>query len=361
MKQAELRQISSTDYKYEFQMLNDKILDFNIKRSRNLPKLEKRITKIKQLFSELNLFRLKVFKTDSKIESFEYEIQQASDGIYQMQLEKEVAKTQYDQAKVQAKDANDRYKSAKKNAITETVELFDSEPQENIQELHTIIASLEAQKNALAEVDPYLLKEYEERVEQINQLTVVFDELSAEHDKASDEIQELHLSWKARLDSITEKISESFSESFSSIGCAGSVLIRSDPDYSKWGIEIHVKFRDSETLQLLTGSRQSGGERSVSTMLYLISLQSLSASPFRVVDEINQGMDPRNERLVHKLIVKAACSDEQTSQYFLITPKLLPDLEYHERLKVLCIFNGTWQPNDLDIKQEIAFQKRIKV
>ena len=34
-----------------------------------------------------------------------------------------------------------------------------------------------------------------------------------------------------------------------------------------------VKFRDSEQMQLLTASRQSGGERSVSTMLYLIALQ----------------------------------------------------------------------------------------
>lgn len=30
-------------------------------------------------------------------------------------------------------------------------------------------------------------------------------------------------------------------------------------------------------------------ERSVSTILYLISMQDLSKCPFRVVDEINQG------------------------------------------------------------------------
>ena len=52
----------------------------------------------------------------------------------------------------------------------------------------------------------------------------------------------------------------------------------------------------------------------MSTMLYLISLQKMSSSPFRVVDEINQGMDPRNERVVHKLIVKAACDGAESSQ-----------------------------------------------
>ena len=76
-------------------------------------------------------------------------------------------------------------------------------------------------------------------------------------------------------------------------------------------------------------------------MLYLISLQGLSKSPFRVVDEINQGMDPRNERMVHKQIVQAACG-KHTSQYFLVTPKLLPDLEYHEDMRILCVMNGVW-------------------
>ena len=43
-----------------------------------------------------------------------------------------------------------------------------------------------------------------------------------------------------------------------------------------------------------TRTARAACERSVSTMLYLISLQELAA--FRVVDEINQGMDPVNER-----------------------------------------------------------------
>jgi hypothetical protein len=38
-----------------------------------------------------------------------------------------------------------------------------------------------------------------------------------------------------------------------------------------------VKFRDSEELQTLDANRQSGGERSVSTILYLIALQARGA------------------------------------------------------------------------------------
>ncbi|KAJ1497876.1 Structural maintenance of chromosomes protein 5, partial [Coelomomyces lativittatus] len=81
-------------------------------------------------------------------------------------------------------------------------------------------------------------------------------------------------------------------------------------------------------------------ERAVSTILFLLSLQRTSKAPFRLVDEINQGMDSRNERLVHHLLVQAA-SQPDAPQYFLITPKLLSDLTYSESMKVHCIMNGT--------------------
>jgi hypothetical protein len=47
------------------------------------------------------------------------------------------------------------------------------------------------------------------------------------------------------------------------IGCVGEVQLRQEEDYEKWGIDILVKFRDTERLQLLTGQRQSGGVTSL--------------------------------------------------------------------------------------------------
>ena len=70
-----------------------------------------------------------------------------------------------------------------------------------------------------------------------------------------------------------------------------------------------VKFRDEEELHVLDSQRQSGGERSVSTMLYLVALQDVTVCPFRVVDEINQGMDQYNERKIFMELVKAATGE----------------------------------------------------
>lgn len=63
---------------------------------------------------------------------------------------------------------------------------------------------------------------------------------------------------------------------------AGEVRLDPDPkeqpdfsQFDKFGVQIKVKFRDKEQLQELDAQRQSGGERSVSTMLYLMALQVL--------------------------------------------------------------------------------------
>ena len=58
--------------------------------------------------------------------------------------------------------------------------------------------------------------------------------------------------------------------------------------YDEYGIGVKVKFRDSEPMKDLDACHQSGGERSVSTMIYMLALQELAQVPFRVVDEINQ-------------------------------------------------------------------------
>jgi len=62
-------------------------------------------------------------------------------------------------------------------------------------------------------------------------------------------------------------------------------------EYSKYGIRIKVKFRDAEPLRELNAHHQSGGERSVTTVLYMMALQELAKVPFRCVDEINQVID----------------------------------------------------------------------
>ena len=60
-------------------------------------------------------------------------------------------------------------------------------------------------------------------------------------------------------------------------------------------------------------------------------------------------------------MVEIACK-EHTSQYFLITPKLLTGLRYDKRMKVLCIASGEFMPEnykELDVAKIIGIRRAI--
>jgi chromosome segregation ATPase len=228
--------------------------------------------------------------------------------------------------------------------------------------------------------DSNTIREFEEREKQIGKLHDKLSQFQTKLSEIDTAIVEIRRDWEPRLDALIQKISDAFADSFARIGCAGQVSldkVQAEPgpngepgghDFDQWSIQIHVKFRDHENLSLLNSHRQSGGERAVSTIFYLMALQSLSASPFRVVDEINQGMDPRNERMVHGRLVDIACDSESEDgsgggQYFLITPKLLSGLAYKPGMRVLCIYSGEHMPKDysqLDFKLAIRNMKAIR-
>ncbi|KAJ1359320.1 Structural maintenance of chromosomes protein 5 [Parelaphostrongylus tenuis] len=68
-------------------------------------------------------------------------------------------------------------------------------------------------------------------------------------------------------------------------------------EYSRIRYHGHGKFRQGERLRRPDDQVQSGGERSVATMLYLLALQELCPVPFRCVDEINQAISPASAKL----------------------------------------------------------------
>jgi chromosome segregation ATPase len=187
-------------------------------------------------------------------------------------------------------------------------------PEKTAADVEDDIETEQARLELIHEGNPNALKQYEERKVRIENLTTKIAELEEKLEEQNTAIREVQEVWEPELDALIAKISAAFSKSFQKIGCAGEVRIfKSDEGFDKWAAEILVKFREGENFQVLNAQRQSGGERAVSTVFYLMALQSMAKSPFRVVDEINQGMDPRNERVVHHRMVNIACQ-EHTSQ-----------------------------------------------
>jgi len=73
--------------------------------------------------------------------------------------------------------------------------------------------------------------------------------------------------------------------------------------------------------------------------LYILALQELTTVPFRVIDEINQGMDATNEARFFNLLCTLA-KGKNTPQYFLLSPKMLPTVDYPDNVEFHVIMSG---------------------
>ncbi|XP_036451673.1 structural maintenance of chromosomes protein 5 [Colossoma macropomum] len=244
--------------------------------------------------------------------------------------------------------------------VPEILRTAFSELPDTLDEIDAMLNEERARAECFTGLSEAVVEEYNKREKEIKNMEKELEEKTNALNTYRQNISEAKERWLNPLKSLVEQINEKFSDFFRSMHCAGEVDLHSEneEEYDKYGIRIRVKFRSSTQLHELTPHHQSGGERSVSTMLYLMSLQELNRCPFRVVDEINQGMDPVNERRVFDIVVKTACSGN-TSQYFFITPKLLQNLTYADEMTVLCVHNGPYMlpPNKWNDK---AFIRRVK-
>lgn len=257
-------------------------------------------------------------------------------------------------------------------------EKLEQLPVETIEEAQAALEEADAKANSIDE-NPDVMIQYEKLKQDIVETKDELENLGDAKEAQLQEIQRLKEPWEAALDNSLSKVTTLFGQYMQELGCAGEIVLRkggaeSPPaatpgtqelvthNFAEWGVEIQVKFREKAKMAVLSAQRHSGGERSVSTIMYLMALQELMVSPFRCVDEINQGLDERNERLVFKRIVenstKPPTRDDLTNhsgQYFLITPKLLPNLTdmEEEAVTVHIITNGPltfenprdWNPN----------------
>ncbi|KAM0260619.1 hypothetical protein ACHAQJ_002681 [Trichoderma viride] len=244
-------------------------------------------------------------------------------------------------------EKKDLYSSLAENRMATDIEMDISAEQANLELIHA--------------ANPNVIREFEKREQEIAKLMKKMDASGGKLAALTEQLDELMGKWEPKLDALVSKVNDAFAYNFEQISCAGEVRVDKNEDFDQWALDIMVKFRENESLQQLNAHRQSGGERAVSTIFFLMALQSMAQSPFRVVDEINQGMDPRNERMVHERMVEIACR-EHTSQYFLITPKLLTGLRYDPKMRVLCIASGEHMPKDgtkLNFGRCLKIQKRL--
>ncbi|XP_024025820.1 structural maintenance of chromosomes protein 5 [Morus notabilis] len=320
--------------------LIDQAEEFNIQRFHCSMEFKKLLVEAVLLKQNLAERQMASFEFEAKIRELELRLKEHEKSALQATMHFENCKNVVQNYREQLQNAKRLAESIA--VITPELEKEFLEMPSTIEELEAAIQDCRSQADSILCLNRNVIEEYEYRLRQIEAIST---KLEADREKLrrhKAEIDELKESWLVTLRRLVAKINDTFSRNFQEMAVAGEVsLDEHELDFNQFGILIKVKFREEGELQVLSAHHQSGGERSVSTILYLVSLQDLTHCPFRVVDEINQGMDPINERKMFQQLVRAA-SQPNTPQCFLLTPKLLPDLEYSEACSILNIVNGPW-------------------
>jgi len=216
-----------------------------------------------------------------------------------------------------------------------------------LEELRDVAEAAEAALAGIAPTDSRALERWAARAAAAARLRESAAAATADAAAAAATAARLRAAWAPALRALLATVSSRFGDAMRALGCDGRVDLGDDDpsgDPAAARADVSVRFRPGEPLARLDGARQSGGERSIATILYLVALQAVSASPFRVVDEINQGMDPVNERAVFELLAREAAG-AGAPQVLLLTPKLLPGLPLADpAVTVLQVVNGPVGP-----------------
>ena len=266
-------------------------------------------------------------------------------------------------------------------------EQLDQLAPSTLQEASVAMEEVQLKINSITK-NPELLDRYEKTRKLIEEKQEELNSLKDANNTQA-QLDRLAKNWEDRMSNILLKendcVNHKFQEYMKELDCAGEIKLNKNPskpsknskrtqsdseyNFKDYGIEMLVRFRESTQLSVLSAHAHSGGERSVGTIMYLMALQDMMVSPFRCVDEINQGLDDRNERLVFRRIVHNATSKpksedgtDHSGQYFLITPKLLPNLTDMEQedVTILCIFNGPFNFSHYNDWSAHILKKRIR-
>ncbi|CAL8076084.1 unnamed protein product [Orchesella dallaii] len=289
------------------------------------------------------VLRKKIRLLNARMEHLQNQLDEMQGDVRQFEAKVSVLQLQVEQA---AKEAE-----TNKKGVVQVSNLHEPPPEVAAGELNDEAVEKESlqantQLGFCMETDPKVVREYQEKMREIADLTKQKDVGEKKLAEVKEDIVTKKQAWLNPLQELIGTVNKNFGRYFTSMGCSGVVQLQKaddENDFAKYGIKILVKFRTSEPLSELGGTTggnlQSGGERYISTALYILALQQVTPAPFRFIDEINQGMDVTNEARFFTVLCSLA-NEPSSPQCFVLTSKMIPPLDYPDNVDFHIIFSG---------------------
>jgi chromosome segregation ATPase len=191
------------------------------------------------------------------------------------------------------------------------------QPYEVSEELKLVSAHIQKMQDVPEEAE----KIYNDYTGNIDELRVKLAQLQENKKAMLTELESRKRVWRDAMENLVESTDPAYQAVLSAADASGFIKFEEGADIEDAGIALYVGFRGGSptTLDPFT---QSGGERSVALMAFILSLQGRIVSPMRAMDEFDIHMDPRNREAMFKMIL-SQMKQREASQYLVITPSIL--------------------------------------
>lgn len=191
------------------------------------------------------------------------------------------------------------------------------------------ISAAEEQLRPLAHLSEDVEKMYSSYATMHEDLRGKAEQLTRNRQEVIAEVEKRLERWRNVVSTFLDSLETRYNEILQEVGATGELKLSVGKNVDQTGLDIMVGFKGAPPTRL-DSLTQSGGERSIALMAFLLTLQHHIASPFRAIDEFDVHLDPKNREVISRLIV-ASANELGETQYLAITPGQVnvPDTDVH--------------------------------
>ena len=192
-------------------------------------------------------------------------------------------------------------------------------------EIEGKIADAELALHKIGAVNMLAIEEYEKIQRQVDERTERKDTLSMERETLIERIQKYEQMKFEAFMTAFKAIDANFREIFARLTSgSGNLVLENEEDPFTGGLTFAVKPRDKKVHLL---SSLSGGEKSLTTLAFIFSIQHFIPAPFYALDEVDMSLDGANVERIAAMIQELAPSSQ-----FVIVSLRKPMIEAAQRI-----------------------------
>ncbi len=275
---------------------------------------------LSDLREERTQYDASVEEAETALQATKEEVASVEDRLRTLRQEREAALDKKNEAAVQLAETETRLQDLRETVKEDFERNLEAEPVDvpddfDAEEARSEVRSLRGTINALGDVNPLALEEYQEEKERLDFLREQKADLEEAEDTLLDTITEINETASERFLDTFNEIRESFGAIFTELfgeGASAELQLEDPDDPIDSDIEIIAKPKGKRPVTL---DQLSSGEKALTATALLFAIYLVKPSPFCVLDEVDAPLDDANVERFMNLVRRF----EDDTQFILVT------------------------------------------